>query len=546
MAKMTAGRAVVESLVAQGVDTVFGIISIHTLHLYDALREAADAGRIRFVGARHEHALGCMADGYARVTGKPGVMLTSSGPGAADSMGALGESYHSSIPLLHITTEIESEWLGKGHGLTHEAKDQMGMLASVTGWQAVAPTVHDVPDLIADAFDHLRSEHPRPAVLAVPTDYLGAEADFEIAPARVRARRVPDAEALASAARLIAGAERPAILAGGGVTRSGAFAELREFAERHDIPVATADGGKGAFPEDHPLSLGTALGKRIWGENPVQAYLAACDVVIAVGTSLPFRSTRGVGLELPEALVHIDIDPQAFGRNYPARVGLAGDAQAVLRGLLDAPVEPRKASAEARDELAQLQRAARRSVETQFPNELRLWEGVRAAVGRDAIVVCDSTIPANSAQRCLPVYEPRTMHNPHGWVSIGYGFAASLGAKVGAPERQVLCVTGDGGFQYNVQELASAAQYGIAPVVLLFNDDAWGVLQRYQDQILDGRRFATRLENPDFAQLAAAYGVGHTLVRGVDELTAALERVGTPSRLHIIEVATPNGVAELA
>ncbi|MEX2598435.1 MAG: thiamine pyrophosphate-binding protein, partial [Dehalococcoidia bacterium] len=184
MAKMTAGRAVVESLIAQGVDTVFGIISIHTLYIYDALRDAVDEGRIRFVGARHEHALGFMADGYARATGKPGVMLTSGGPGAADSVGALGESYHSSIPLLQITAEIENEWVGQGLGVTHEAKDQLGMFASVADWRRLVREPGGISNAIAEAFEHLRTHHPRPGVLAIPNDLLALEDDFEIIPSR--------------------------------------------------------------------------------------------------------------------------------------------------------------------------------------------------------------------------------------------------------------------------------------------------------------------------------------------------------------------------
>ena len=543
MARMTTGQAVVESLIAHGLDTVFGIISIHTLHLYDALKEASEAGRIRFVGARHEHALGFMADGYARATGKPGVMLTSSGPGAADSVGALGESYHSSIPLLQITTEIESDWIGKGHGVTHEAKEQMGMLASVTSWQAVASSPQDVPNQIADAFHHLRTTHPRPAVLAIPTDYLGQEADFEIVPPREPAGALPDPTALAVAARLLREAKRPLILAGNGVMTAGATAELRELAERFEIPVASADGGKGVFPDDHALGLGTAVGERVWGRNPVQEYVGTCDVVIAAGTSLPFRTTTGVGLRLPENLVQIDIDPEMFGRNYPVKAGLAGDAKAVLRALLDALEGSREAPASEREECSRVKDATRQSVEEQFPRELRVWEAIRSVIDRDAMVVCDSTIPGYVATRCFPVLEPRTFHHPHGWVSIGYGFAASLGAKVGMPKRQVLCVTGDGGFQYNIQELASAVQHGIAPVVLLFNDNAWGVLERYQTTLFGGRYFATELVNPDFAQLAKAYGVGYSLVRNVDELTSTLKRIGTPDRLELVEVATPDGLA---
>ncbi|MEX2430300.1 MAG: thiamine pyrophosphate-dependent enzyme, partial [Dehalococcoidia bacterium] len=318
---------------------------------------------------------------------------------------------------------------------------------------------------------------------------------------------------------------------------------LIALARRFDAPVAAADGGKGAFPEDHPLSLGTALGGRVWGDNPVQEYIASCDAALVVGSSLPFRSTKGVDLDLPGDLVQIDIDSGVFGRNYPVKVGLAGDAKHVLTVLLDAVKTPRHAPAEQKVALAQTQAAIRESVERQFPNELRVWEAIRGNIDRDAVVLCDSTIPGYVATRCFQALEPRTFHHPHGWVSIGYSFAASLGAKTGAPDRQVVCVTGDGGFQYNVQELASAKQYGIAPIVLVFNDNAWGVLQRYQDTRFGGRHFATELSNPDFKALAAAYGVDYALVRNVAELSAALRNAKGRDTLQLIEVLTPVGIA---
>ncbi len=548
MAKMTTGQAVIESLVAQGVDTVFGIISIHTLHLYDALKTAVEGGRLKFVGARHEHALTFMADGYSRVTGKPGVLLTSSGPGAADSIGAMGESYHSSVPLLQITTEIESEWLGKGLGVTHEAKHQLEMFESVTDWRSLTPSVEEVPNQIAEAFDHLRTNHPRPAVLEIPTDYFSKESDFEIIPARTPAGPPLDAASLREAAELLRSAARPLVLAGAGVSRSDANAELIELAELLDIPVAVADGGKGAFPDDHRLGLGSALGQRIWHDNPVQEYIGTCDVVMVVGSSLPFRTTAGVQLKLPGKLIHVDVDPSVFGRNFPVKVGLPGDAKHVLRQLIDAvgdgsTGQGQTPGGERRDAIAALKQRTRAGLEEQLPNELRLWEGVRSAIGRDAIVICDSTVPASSATRCLPVYEPRSFHGPHGWVSIGYGFPASLGAKAGVPDRQVLCVTGDGGFQYNLQELGSAVQHGLAPIVLVFNDNAWGVLKGYQSTRMDDRFFATDLTNPDFETLAAAYGIDYALVRTTDELTSTLERIGNPSKITLVEAAVPDGIA---
>jgi len=545
MATMTGGRAVVEALIAQGVTTVFGIISVHNLHIFDALRGAEEQGRIRFVGGRHEHALAFMADGYARATGKPGVLVTSSGPGAADSVGGLGESFHSSIPILHVTTDIERDLVGKGKGSTHEAREQLRMFESVAGWTSLAASVADIPHQIAAAMNHLRTAHPRPAVVAVPTDLLAATADVEIIPPREAAPARASDTALAEAARLLAHAERPLVWAGNGVMMGDAGDELLRLAERLQVPIVAGDGGKGVAPEDHPLALGSGLGARLWGANPIHDYLPTCDAVLVAGASLPYRSTKGVGLRFPENLIHVDIDPGVFGRNYPAKVGLAGHVKAVLGQLLDAMPSSVARPAGYRMELQRLKGRIHAGVESQFPNELRLWEGIRKVIDKDAIVVVDSAMVGYAAQRCFTVYEPRSFHGPHGWVSVGHAFPASLGMKAAYPDRQVICVTGDGGFQYNMQELGTAIQHGLAPVVVLFNDNAWGALKWYQERQFDRRFFGVDLINPDFRKLAAAYEITATRVDTVEQLLWNLQGALTTDRIQLIEVMTPAGVAGL-
>jgi acetolactate synthase-1/2/3 large subunit len=543
MAKMTGGQAVVESLIAQGITTVFGIVSVHNLHIFDALREASEQGHIRFIGGRHEHALVCMADGYARATGTPGVLITSSGPGAADSVGALGESYHSSVPVLEITTDIEHDIVNKGHGSTHEARNQLGMFASVSGWQSMAESVTDIPNQIAGAMEHLKTQHPRPAVVIVPTDLLGESADVEIIPARDLPKAQAEQDSVTRAAELLVSAKSLVLWGGKGVMTSGASSELVELAELLGAPVVTGDGGKGAIPEDHPLALGSSLGGRLWGKNPLHEYIANCDVALVAGSSLPYRSTAGVGLKMPKQLIQIDIDSAMFGRNYPVEVGLAGDTKAVLRQLLNALDDKKSRPASGLAEATDLRLKARASVQEQFPNELHMWEAIRGILPRDATVVFDSTMPVYCAERCFPAYEPLTYHLPHGWVSVGYGFAASLGVKAALLNRPVICITGDGGFQYNLQELGTAVQYGLAPVVLIFNDNAWGSLKFHQDQSMGGRNFGVELENPDFRKLAEAYAIDAVRVDNLDQLLWELQRALKGDRIQIIEVVIPNGLS---
>ena len=543
MARMTGGQAVVESLIAQGVDTVFGLISVHTLKIFDALRDAVEQGRLRYIGSRHEHALAYMADGYARTSGRPGVLLTSCGPGAANSLGSMGEAYHSSVPLLQITTEVEHEWINQGKGRTHNPKDQLQMFASVTDWHSLVESVEAIPDHIAGAVAHLSTHHPRPAVVEVPTDFLGQEADVEI-PSLVAQKPQADPAAVERAARMLMEAKCPVLWAGSGVMAAEATQEMRELAELLDAPVLTGGGAKGAFPEDHPLSLRTALGGGYYGPTPIHDFIASCDVALVVGSSLPYTATKGAGLRFPANLIQVDIDSDMIERTFPVALSLVGDAKLVLRQVLDAMAGQRTVRDQAyHTELETLKAEAYAAVQSQLPNQLALWEGIRSVIDRDAVVVLDATMPAYAAPRCFPVYEPRTMHSPHGWGGIGYGFPASLGAKAAAPDRQVVCVAGDGGFQYNFQELGTAVQYGLAPVVLLFNDKAWGALKGQQALDSEGRFFGVDLRNPDFCTLASAYGIEAVRVDSLAQLLVELERALKSDRIRFIEVLTPEGIA---
>ena len=250
-----------------------------------------------------------------------------------------------------------------------------------------------------------------------------------------------------------------------------------------------------------------------------------------------------MGLAFPENLVHIDIDPAMLGRYYPPKVALVGDAKAVLRQLLDALDGVQERTQEYRLTPQRLKGEVQKSIETSFPNESRLWEAIRSVVERDAVIVSDSAVVSYAGNRCYPTFEPRTYHHPHGWVSIGYGFPASLGMKAALPGRQVVCVTGDGGFQYNMQELGTAVQYGLAPVVIIFNDNAWGALKGYQTTRFDGRLFGVGLENPDFRKLADAYAIEAVRVDSLEGLLWELHRALKSERIQLIEVMTPDGIA---
>ena len=545
MPKLTGGQTVIESLKAQGVDTVFGIISIHNLDLFDSLFGSQDS--MQFIGGRLELGCGFMADGYARATGKPGVLFTSTGPGAADSVGAIGEAYFSGSPILEITTNVEQEFLGSGKLATHETKDQLGMFEAVTDWNASIPQVESIPDNITEAFDRFQTRRPRPIELEIPTDLLGTEADVEMLTARQPDIPKGDPNQLEKALQVLLKAKRPAILVGEEVQQLGGTQQIVELAEKLGAAVVTSDGAKGAFPEDHAQSLGQIMGKRIWGENPVQDWLGTCDLVVVLGSILPQRSTSGIGLQLPKEMVHVLLDGEAIGKNYPVTVPIVANSQAVVQQWLgaigDQDVHKGKAFQE---DISAIRSNMRERLEDTWSNELRVYETVREVTPRNTIFSLDPAVAASRATRCLEIYEPRTYMHPHGWLGLGFAFPAAVGAKVGKPDSPVVCVTGDGGFQYNFQELATCAQYGIHPVVLMFNDNAWGVLKGFQgDRFGENRRFATELVNPDFVKIFESYGFEGTKVNTVKELGKALENAIASGKTHLVEVQTPDGFGAL-
>ena len=545
MPKLTGGQTVIESLKAQGVDTIFGIISIHNLDLFDSLFASQDS--LRFIGGRLELGCGFMADGYARATGKPGVLITSTGPGAADSMGAMGEAYFSGSPILEITTNVEQEFIGSGKLSTHETKDQLRMFEAVTDWNAMINQVESIPDHFMEAFDRFRTRRPRPIELEIPTNLLGAQADVEMLTAREPDVPKGDPNKVEQALQTLLKAKRPVIMVGEEVQIQGGTQQIVELAEKLGAAVVTSDGAKGAFPEDHPLSLGQTLGRRIWGENPVQEWLGTCDLVVVLGSILPQRSTAGIQLPLPKDLVHVLLDGDAIGKNYEAAVPIVANSQAVVQQWLSAiggqdvyKGDPFKA------EIASMKGEIRRSLEETWGNELRVFETVRSVTPRNTIFSLDPAVASSRASRCLEIYEPRTFMHPHGWMGLGFSFPAGVGAKAGKPESPVVCVTGDGGFQYNFQELATCAQYGIHPVVLMFNDSAWGVLKRYQSERFgENRQFATDLVNPDFVKIFESYGFEGAKVSTVDEMGKALEIAIASGKTSLVEVRTPDGFGAL-
>ena len=545
MANRTVGEALVERLSLHGVDHLFGIISIHNLDIFDALYRHQD--RVRHIGGRSELGCGFMADGYARSSARPGVLVSSTGPGAANSMHAVGEAYHSSSPLLHLTTTVARGEREQGLGLIHEPKKQFRMLRSVTGHARRVEDPADLAPAVDEAFIALSTGRRRPAVLQFPNDLLGTPCGpgGSLSPLTEPPGASEDElEQIVSALRR---AERPLIWAGEELAYTRAHGTLIRLAETLGVPVVTGDGAKDAFPEDHPLSLGTCLGQRIWADNPVHDFTPGCDLVLALGCGFIHRSTVQLGIRLPEQLIQVVADPDYLGRNYPVSLGILADCGAVASQILER-VQGLDLSTSPvyRDEIRNLKRLIRTELQRQWPLATRAMEGIRSVLPRETITTWDTTVPASRASRAFQVYTPRTFLNPYGWVGIGFSFPAALGAKAAIPETPVVCFSGDGGFQYCMSELATSVQYGLNVTVVLFNDEAWGVLKWMQKNSFGGRYLGSDLTNPDFVKLAEGYGIAGARVDSLSELLPVLEEAVEADRTTLIDVRIPRGFNEFA
>jgi len=530
MPEVTGGEVVVRTLQAYGVDTVFGLPGVHALAIYDALFAHPE---LRHVAVRHEQTAAYMADGYARATGRPGVCITTTGPGAANTTAAMGTSYFDSVPVLNVMSQVPSDLVDRDKGALHEPKDQLGLFRAVTKWNARAGSIEGIPAVLREAFRTMLVERPRPTQVEVCTDHLAGKVDSEAVPwvtsSEPGPRRRAEPALIEEAAHALTHAEAPVIWAGGGVHRAGAWEELARLSEMLQAPVVTTIQGLGAIAHDHPLSLGYRPYDRTFAP-----LLERADLLLAVGTRFAAGQTANWNLKLPARLIHVDIDEAEIGKSYPASLGLIGDARLVLRQLLEAMDSHRTGKCWAGD-VAGLRSEAAASLKEAGPREMAVLDDIRQTVERNAVLVWDQTKPAYWAARAFPVYEPRSFLYP-GFGTLGYGFPTALGAKVGMPGRQVVCITGDGGFQYALADLATAAQFGINVTVILFNDRGYGVLKDLQDINFQSHYYAVDLLNPDFGRLTEAYGLRHIGLSEPGGLAAALRDALESDRTTVVEL----------
>jgi acetolactate synthase-1/2/3 large subunit len=525
--QMTGGEAVAAALEMLGVRHVFGIVSVHNLPIYDAI---ARRGIITPIGVRHEQAAAHAADGYARATGELGVVIASTGPGTTNTMTGLFEAGFASSPVLLVTGQIETGYLGKAKGFLHEAEQQRLMLSSLCRRVETVRRTEDIGRAVIAVAEDIRAGRPQPGAVEIPIDLQYRRAEVEMPRLRTDAAFLPGADALSKVADALAAATRPVLWAGGGVVSSGAGPALVALAERLNAPVVTTIEGRGSIPEDHPLCLGA-----LTTSPPVEDVVSGADLVLAVGTRFQGSSTRNWRLSFGGTLAHLDADPAVIGRNYPTALPVVGDARAGLELLLEAigrvstdPGHAEKAQAAAV--------TARKDARARIGEDhCQIMDAIRRHAPRESVIVRDATVPAYLwGDRLLPILEPRTSVRSAS-AAIGPGLPLALGAAAGSGRPAVL-IAGDGGFMLHVGELATAVQHDLPVVICLFNDRGYGVLRDIEARQFDGRNFGVELTTPDFPALAASMGVRAARVADPAEFESRFREAIESSRPALIDI----------
>lgn len=524
MTKMTGGEAIIKSLRANGVDTVFGLPGGQLDFLFDAMyKEGSD---LRLIHTRHEQGTAYMAYGYAKSTGKIGTCAVVPGPGLLNAAGALCTAWSNYAPVMCISGQIPSTAIGKGYGDLHEIDDQLGMISHITKWAQSIDHPSEAPTKIAEAFKQLQTGYPRPVEVEMPMDMMALEAEVEILPQVTEYAKPPvDHALIAKAIAVLQDAKKPMIVVGSGALE--ASDEINTLAERLQAPVMACRSGKGIVDSRKYLSANFPMGHRLWGE---------ADAVIAIGTRLNWPLTMW-GKDDDLKIVRIDIDPTQISRICEPEVGIVGDSAVTVTALLESLDSNNFETASREQELSELKFKIESEIREKVGPQMSYLDVIREELPEDGIFVDEVTQCGFVSWYGFPVYKPR-QHISAGYQgTLGYGYATALGVMAGNMDKRVIQISGDGGFMFTVQELATAVQYQLPLVTIIFNDNRFTNVQRQQKEWFDGRVICSDLHNPDFVKMAESFGAAGFNARDPETLRVAIRDAFAEKGPSIIEVA---------
>lgn len=533
-------------LLGYGVPAVFGLTGGQTLALYDAIRSRAP--RIRHIPMRDERNAAYAADGYARISGRVGVCDATVGPGSIKFTSGLAEAYNSSIPLVALVSDMQSDWLAvRYRGGGNQVVDQMAVLAPLCKWTARLPNARKIPELVQRAFQMASTGRPGPAAIELPQDLFnepqesevpGVDARFGAVPVH---RPSPDPESVRAAIRLLQAASRPVVIAGGGVLSSKAGPQLLALAERLALPVATTLSGKGAIAETHPLALGVlgALG----GTPMARSFVLDADVIFAIGCKFGQNPTYSWSLPASsQRIIHLDIDGAEIGKVFPVEVGLVADARSGLSALLQAstaaramePVVGKLAPSKAEWQ-ASLAAAA---VAAQPIKPQQVCALLDQLAGPQDIFVCDASFASGWGALYFQARDERRVLFPRGLAGLGWGLPAAIGAKIARPKSKVIVLAGDGAMGFCLGELATLAQENLNVKVVVLNNGAMGWIKWEQALYWEGKFQSSDLSAVDFATVARGLGCLGLNVNNPADLQDALAHALAADQPVLVDVRT--------
>lgn len=539
---MTGAQAIIASLEAEGVDTVFGYPGGQAIKIYDALY---DSKKLHHVLARHEQGATHMADGYARATGKVGVVLVTSGPGATNTVTGIATAYMDSIPMVVITGQVTRGVIGTD---SFQESDIVGITMPIVKHSFLLQSTDDLTETFREAFYIASTGRPGPVLIDIPSDLQGAEMVFHYPDGvnipSYRPTYKGNAKQIKQATALIETSKRPLLYAGGGIVSSHACQELKALAEAMRIPVVTTLLGKGCFPSSHPLSLGPV---GMHGSKYANMAMTECDLIIAVGARFSDRVTGKLDEFAPNAkVIHIDIDPAEIGKIREANVPIVGDAQGILGGIV-AQLEKSGATPVDAEWVETVSEWRERwpYYDDQFndyPNqivpEVALDELSKQLDPDNSIVTTEVGQHQMWAHQHIGREHARSFLSSGGLGTMGFGFPAAIGAKFGCPDKQVVCVAGDGSFQMNSQEMATAAINNTAVKVFLLDNRALGMVHQWQKLFYHERYSSTILDPvPDFVKLADAYGWEGERIEKPEDVAPAIARMLASEKPYLLDVA---------